>query len=435
MKKLIYLAKQYDCVVGDKFELFYRGVICSMNPYKYDIHIDCIKGMPFPRYFSYLPKEEDCGDYELVLSLRDDYYNVIESASTTLHVVKPIAPAVKNTILCVGDSLTFNGVWCHEGYRRFTQIDGEPRGNGFKDSIELVGTCKKSEIGYEGYGGWSWRHFVTNEIVSSDSCCWIEVKEHCFDSSDQHSIWESNNLLWILESITKNKLKFKRGLNNNSLTPSIGTCFHHVSGGTHYNDVEVLKYQFEKGNPFYDELLQRINFRNYCNINHFKDINYMYVLLSWNGQYQPFNNNFSHFTKYIEAFLDQFHEDFPNGYIRLLGIQSPSINGGLAFSYGASGVYSDAFGEVVTAYNYDSYLEEICCSSKYHHYCKYIDMKAQFDVEYNMPYDKMKVNARSNIVEIIGTNGVHPSMDGYLQIGDVFYRALVSDIAKEQDNE
>ena len=37
----------------------------------------------------------------------------------------------------------------------------------------------------------------------------------------------------------------------------------------------------------------------------------------------------------------------------------------------------------------------------------------------------MKVNNRSEILERIGTNGLHPSIDGYKQIGDAFYRFLV----------
>ena len=32
-KKLLYLAENYDLVIGDTFELFYRGVVRSMNPY------------------------------------------------------------------------------------------------------------------------------------------------------------------------------------------------------------------------------------------------------------------------------------------------------------------------------------------------------------------------------------------------------------------
>ena len=52
-------------------------------------------------------------------------------------------------------------------------------------------------------------------------------------------------------------------------------------------------------------------------------------------------------------------------------------------------------------------------------------MKAQFDVEYNMPAMEVQVNRRNQTKELIGSNGVHPTMNGYLQIGDVFYRALI----------
>ena len=41
MNKLIFIAKSYDLVVGDRFELFYSGIIKSMNPYKYYIKITC----------------------------------------------------------------------------------------------------------------------------------------------------------------------------------------------------------------------------------------------------------------------------------------------------------------------------------------------------------------------------------------------------------
>ena len=135
---------------------------------------------------------------------------------------------------------------------------------------------------------------------------------------------------------------------------------------------------------------------------------------------------------FILTILDRVKEDYPNVKVRLIGIQSPSINGGIAANYGASGNYSDVFGEVATAYNYDSYLEKICEREEYKYYCKYIDMKAQFDVEYNMPCAMMKVNVRSEITELVGTNGVHPTMSGYLQIGDVFYRALVADMKNEK---
>ena len=431
-QKLLYLAKNYDLVIGDRFELFYRGVIRSMNPYKYYIYVTSPKGKPFPRYYEYTPKEGEEGNYPLSISLIDDYGNVIEEASTNLHVVKPIKPNRKVNILCIGDSLTVNGVWPYEAYRRIVKEDGEPKGLGFGDCLNFVGTLRKEEVCYEGYGGWQWKHFVTNEAVSMQSSVWIDVEKHNLDEHDQHSIWKSNNLKWVLESIEEKKLKFKRGEGNYSCLPTIGTIFENIDGGIHKESIDVKGYTFEKGNPFYDEELKGPNFKKYCDKNGFNDIDYFYILLTWNGQYIPYNSDFSHFEPYIKAILDRIHLDYPKANVRLIGIQSPSINGGIAANYGASGPYSDVFGEVCTILNYNEYLEKLCDRDEYKDYCKYIDMKAQFDIEYNMPSTMAKVNNRNNTLERLGTNGVHPTMEGYLQIGDVFYRALVSDLENDK---
>ena len=429
-EKLLYLAKNYDLVVGDKFELFYRGVIRSMNPYKYYIKVSSPKGKPYPRYYTYTPLEGEVGDYPLTITLYDDYLNEIESASTTLHVVKPKKPSRKINILCVGDSLTFNGVWPYEGYRRFTKNDGEPCGLGFGDVLNLIGTCKKEEVGYEGYGGWQWRHFVNNEAVSTTSSVWVEVDSHTLNENDQHSIWQSDKLKWVLESIEDNRLKFKRGEGNYSCLPIIGEEFIDLEKN---RTIKVKKHYFEKGNPFYDEDIKGPNFKKYCLDNNFEGIDYVYILLTWNGQYTPYNRDFSHFEPFIVEILKRLRQDYPGVKVRLIGIQSPSIDGGIAANYGASGFYSDVFGEVTTAYNYDEYLEELCNKEEFKDYCRYIDMKAQFDVEYNMPSEMTKVNARSTVLEKLGTNGVHPTMSGYLQIGDVFYRALVRDMNDESE--
>ncbi len=427
--KLIYLAKQYDLVIGDRFEMFYRGVIKSMNPYKYYIYINCDKGSAYQRYFTYTPKEGDEGDYDLRLALYDDYHNLIEEATTVLHIVKPVKPKRELNILCFGDSLTFNGVWPYEAYRRIIKDDGEPQGLGFKDGLNFVGTMKKEEIGYEGYGGWQWRHFVTNEAVAMNSSLWVEVDHH-LDENDQHSIWESNNLKWVLESITDKKLKFKRGIGNYSCLPTVGEVFTNVEGGLHKEALKIKSYEFEQGNPFYNEVLKGPDFKGYCKKHHYPDLDFIYILLTWNGQYQPYNEDFSHHKGFIKTILNTIHQDFPKALVGLIGIQSPSINGGIAANYGAKGFYHDVFGDLTTAYNYNQFLENLTLSDEYKSYVRYIDMKAQFDVENNMPQAKVKVNNRSNKEEYIGTNGVHPTMEGYLQIGDVFYRALLSDIDK-----
>ena len=430
-EKLLYLPKSYDLVVGDTFELFYRGVIRSMNPYKYYIYVNCEKGTPYPRYYTYTPKDNEVGEYELTITLYDDYHQEIEQAKSILKVVSPKKPKRKVNVLCFGESLTFNGVWPYEGYRRFCKDDGEPKGLGFVNSLNFLGTMKKEEIGYEGYGGWKWREFCTNEAVSTISSVWVDVEKHSLDENDQHSIWTSGNLYWVLESIEEKRLKFKRGAGNYSCNPSVGDTFKHVEGGIHKDELKVLKYEYEQGNPFYDEDIKGPNFKKYCSKHGYDGIDYVYILLSWNGQYIPYNHDFSIHEPFIRMILNRIHLDYPMAKVRLLGIQSPSINGGIAANYGASGYYSDVFGEVSTAYYYDEFLEKLTLEDEYKDYCRYIDMKSQFDVEYNMPSTLLPVNKRNKTTERIGTNGVHPTMEGYLQIGDCFFRALVADMAKE----
>ncbi len=431
--KLIFLSKEYQLVVGDNFQLFYQGVIRSLNYNRYNVVIECKKGNPFPRYFSYTPKKEDVGSYELKLTLTDDYNEVIEFAFTTLKVVEAKSPKEMKHILCVGDSITFNGVWPGEGYRRFTSTDGNPVGLGL-NNINLIGTCKKEIdgkiIGYEGYGSWQWKSFVCDEVISTTSCIWVKTK-HNKTENDQHSIWTTGGLKWILESIEGQKLKFKRGEGNYSITPKIDNLFTHIDGGINHEDIVIDSYEFEQGNPFFDKKQNCNDFKNYVLKNGFERIDYVYILLTWNGQYQPFNHDFSHHEKYMKEFIDRIHMDYPNAKVRLLGIQSPSITGGIASNYGASGPYSNLFGEISTAYFYDQFLEEFASRDEYHDFVKYVDSKAQFDTEYNMPYVMKPVNNRSQILEKIGTNGVHPTMDGYLQLGDVFYRILVHDMNEE----
>lgn len=428
--KLLALAKRYDLVVGDRFEMFYTGIIRCVNPYKYYIHIDCKKGHNYKRYYEFTPTINDVGDHELVLTLYDDYHNIIEQQSTTLHVVEPKKPNKKINILCFGDSLTFNGVWPYEGYRRFTKNDGDPVGLGFTDSINLIGKMKKEDIGYEGYGGWKWSEFCNNDYVNMSSAVWVYT-DHDKTEHDQESIWITNGKKWYLETIEEGRLKFKRGPGNWGMTPDIKDEFVHFEGGIHHDTVKIEKFEFEQTNPFWSEETKGPNFREYVAKNNFAGIDYVYILLSWNGQYIAYNEDFSNHEKYIKIILEAIHRDYPNALVRLMGIQAPSLIGGITANYGCYGVYSDLLGDIVTAFNYDMYLEALCEREEYKDWCRYIDTKAGFDAEYNVPGIETKVNNRSNIKEVLGTNGVHPTMAGYLQIGDVFYRALCADMEEE----
>ena len=426
---LIYLANQYDLVVGDKFELFYTGIIKSMNPYKYYIKITCDKGYAYPRYYTITPKEKDAGKHKLTVELFDDEHNLIEHAETILNIVNPVNLKRNQTILCIGDSLTFNGVWVEEGYRRITKADGEPKGLGFTDACQMIGTCKRGEVGFEGYGGWKWQSYCEKDSVDASAGIWIETK-HNFKDNMQESIWDIMGFKWEMETILKDKIKFKRAPGNYYCGSVInGDITYVAGGGESFNyTISDYTYYFEKSNPFYFKEINDLSFKKYLEKNKFNNPAFIYFLLTWNGQWIPYNNDFSNHEPYIKRLVNKIHEELPNCKIRFISIQLPSLNGGITSTYGCNGPYSDTFGELVTCMNYCKYLEDFTKRNEYKDFMKYIDLKAQFDVEYSIPATFVKVNARSNTLERLGNNGVHPTMEGYLQIGDCFYRALVADL-------
>lgn len=431
MNKIIYLPKEYNLVVGDRFELFFRGIIKLFDPYKNYIKVTCIKGNQYPRYYTFTPSINDIGSYELTVELFDDFHNLIDSDKTILNVVDNKLNEDTKTVLCIGDSLTFNGVWPYEGYRRVTSNSGEPIGLGYKNKLRMVGTCKKEDVGYEGYGGWQWKSYCVKDSYDASFGIWVNIKNHPFDQTDQHSLWDIMGYTWVMETIEENKIKFKRNIGNYYCGNDIHGDIKHISGGNHFDTIKDYTFYFEKSNPFYFDDIKDISFKKYCIKYNFPDLDLVYILLSWNGLYIPYNEDFSDKEVYIKKIIDTIHKDYPKCKVRLIGIQLPSLNGGISLSYGCSGYYSDLFGDIITCFNYNKYLEELTYLDEYKDFVKYIDLKSQFDSEYNMPQFMQKVNNRSDCLEAIGNNGMHPSMNGYLQIGDCFYRNLVKDLKEE----
>ena len=181
-----------------------------------------------------------------------------------------------------------------------------------------------------------------------------------------------------------------------------------------------------KESPFYDSALGDISFKSYCTKNGFSGVDIVYFLLTWNGQgvsYNTFDITKGHFV-YAAKMIDTLHKEYPNAIVRCMGIQMPSQCGGMGYIYGANGGYSEDYGMLVTAMNYNAALEDFCQQSKYKSFVKYVDVAGQFDTEYNMPAADKPVNNRSEVTEKSGTDGVHPSLSGYYQIADAAFRSL-----------
>jgi hypothetical protein len=248
----------------------------------------------------------------------------------------------------------------------------------------------------------------------------------------------TKNVLCIGDSLTSsgvwvaqgsNRYKTAGGTNVNLLgtvssTYSGITVKHEGHGGWQWSSY-VSGYG-DTPSPFWNANNQ-LDFQYYCTKYGYSSIDEVYILMTWNGV----GGTFREFTMASEPFLsakiliDKIHTDYPNAKITCMGIPLPSVNGGLSAYYTLDKSYADNYGQLVSALNYNETLENFCLSAGYSSFMRFVDVKAQFDSEYNMPTSPKAVNTQSSTTEPIGTSmGMHPSTSGYLQIGDAFYRAL-----------
>ena len=421
----IILPDSFDAVVGYKQQLFFRGIIEDLNPLNaYNIKVTgTIDGKQFPRYYEFTPTIS--GVKTFTISLYNRNSNLITSKTCNVNISNAgTNPASAKKVLCVGDSLTAGGYWTGELQRMLAQSGGVPLGLNMSN-IELIGTVGSGVNLYEGYGGKTWDWYI-NETLKSDVI--FNVTSHDKVSADILSIYEdSNTNQWKLESITNaTTLVFSR-LNHNQVPPSSGTLTY-VSGGVNTSAVIYNSFVSEAViNQFWNPLTDELDFQNYISENSFGTIDYVCALLTWNGMGadRALAINHTNLINDAKVFIDKLHSQYPSAKIKLMGIQLPSINGGLGQNYGdGNSNYGNYFGLARTVFGLNLAYQELANDTNYSSFVEFVNVSAQFDNLYNMPYGQTPVNSRSATVEDIGTNGVHPSTDGYLQISDAIFRNI-----------
>ena len=424
----VVLPKSYQAVVGDTLQLFYRGIVEHPNPYIFNIEFISDIGAVYPRYFEITPSEDDVGEHKLTVNVRLSNDTVIAAGECIIEVVRVgDAPQNEVTVLAVGDSLTRSGVWVNEAYRRLTSHGGNPEGNGIPN-VKFIGSVHELSVGYEGYGGWKWESYLKDyDPLKADM---FITTHHNKTARDMHSLWkDEGGAIWSLETIYPEKIKFTRYENHRSEMPSSGTLVHYKNA-EHDEDIIIDGVETGPANPFYDQETRSVNFKSYAKRQGVEKIDYLYTLLTWNGlgAYHMAADAVDVQVKNAKTFLRLFHGDFPDAKVKLMGIPYPSVNGGTGASYGAGSVYSNAYGLCRQVMEMNIAYRELSESDEFSHYVEFINVSGQFDAEYSMPSKEKSVNLRSTEKEVIGTNGVHPTNGGYLQIADAASRNMVARI-------
>ena len=428
----VVLPKKYDLVVGDTFQLYYRGVIEAPNPYVYSIVSICDKGRNFPRYFEYAPTEP--GQHKLTIKVYDAQRNLLGEAETMLNVVTPKAPEKPTTVLVIGDSLTGGGHWINETRRRITETEGAPAGLGFANAVKFIGTQKGyyTDTLNEGYGGWHWDSFLYNV----PGAMWINCPNNR-SVEDQHSLWQDvNGAIWQLETLQIDYLKFNRWKDHTSPRPTAGPLTHYANA-VDTSPIEFTSSSNASGSPFVNPETGEIDFADYCQRHNFEAPDMVYIFLGSNGlmSTEAMTNTREDYVKIVvnkgKKLVDFIKAAFPNVKVKIMGLPLGSVNGGMGANYGAQLPLTNHFDIIHYKMELNTAYQAWCLEDAYKDFMDYIDISGQLDCEYAYPSKEKPVNTRSTVTERIDTNAAHPTKEGYFQIGDAVYRNMVASFCSE----
>ena len=450
-KKLLRLPEKYDLVVGDTFELFFKGISLCLNPdvLYYELHFSDGKsrGNNYTKKYIWTPEAEHIGVHQLDITVRDNFGDVIDTGSVKLNVVdRPVEPEAERVYLFVGASNNNRGVWSGEAYRRLTApadtIVSEADAKASKTmcdglaNFKSIGSKKKSlghtDFYYEGYGGWTFKSYTT-------PC----VRHHCFVyvmgdytgvKLSQHSFYrDCNDHIWKLESISDTKLKLIavdevgggvdsscKGLNiKDDVIPNEGTL--HLASAAGADDAETISYTacaFAEGNPFWSIEKERNDFRAYAAKHQVEKIDEVIVNLGWNSH----NSTPEVFAEGAKVFIDSVLADFPECHISLVSLAIPSRDG-VGTNYGTAWNY---FEKTAKVFDFQDALIALANEEKYRDSVSFVSVIGQIDTDNAYLSKEVPINNRISNTVIMQSNGLHFNISGYEQQGDAIYRHLVT---------
>lgn len=410
-------------VVGDKLQLFYRGIIKAIDPYKYDIVVSCSKGNAFPRYYELTPTVSETLDFSI--SVKNAKGTILAEGSTQIVCKNATSPGTLKNILCFGDSLTSGGEWVNEANRRLTLdtvVDGIAGSN--LNNIAFCGSkTTPNGAGYFGVGGWSWGTYMSQGVtmyranVSNVSSCQVGA------------VYRVNGYLYEVIEVnitagTGTILLSKYSSYSQPAPPASGTLVK--VGGYGDSEISYSSYVEETYSPLWNN--GSADFINYAHENANDQIDVVVTLLTWNdGSGGNDFDNFDSDRNYMTLFGNTLHSQFPAAKWLLLGIQLPSINGGIGQNHGADGV--TAWGVTKSVFNKNDFYQEFANDDSFKSFTKFINISSQFDSENNMQEAETRVNIRNTKTEERGTNAVHPALSGYMQIADIVFRSIIGELA------
>ena len=423
---LLRLPEQYDLVVGDTFELFYKGITFCADASVYDYSVSFAGGEKYGKAFSrkwtFTPTAADIGVHTMEITLWSNEGKILDTEKVKLNIVAaPTSPEEEKVVLIIGDSLTSGGVWPKELQRRLTATGGTPAGLGLSN-ISFIGSKEKDGVRYEGYGGWNFDSYTTANLRNDFMILTGNFRDKV-EAVDQHSTYkDSKNQNWKIEWVTATEMKIICTSASGALPSTEGGTLTHVSGGINHGDIVYTSARRADANPFWDSDAEANDFVAYAEKYGKTRIDEVILFMGWN----EYARTPAEFKTRAARLIDSILADFPDCHISLVGLQIPSRDG-FAQNYGITWPWFPML-EKVFAFE-DSY-RALAADAKYAGRLSVVSVAGQYDAEYNEQKASAAVNNRNPQTEVIGSNGVHPSNYGYLQIADAIYRHMCERLSK-----
>lgn len=435
-------AKVYG-VIGETMQLFCRGIVRAINPYRCYNDFKCAQGKIYERYLEITPALVNGTiptDLTIKHKLIDDQFNESDEITSSLVLTdRPSAsPSSNLNVLCIGASTTSGGQWPSELKRRLTgtRDTGTPAADGLtnitfvgRKALAAASGKRPVDVKVEATGGWRWYTFYTPQ----DALRFLVSGVTSVDIGTNYTYLNENGdtvVITVAEvNITGDSGNIRFTYNPNYSVRGVPAA---ASGtltkkGSSSGDTSIAysSYEAETYCPFYDEQNGVPDFANYADTYCNGQIDVAIFYMGSVNEGIVGNSDLTKVLKRMKTLLDALHTDFPNCKV-IIGCGSGfSTKYGLEYNYNANSRLKSwpyEYGQ----FRYVKAVEEFIKGDGYKDWCYLADTKAEVDSENVFPTSEKTVNTRMSETEVIGTNGAHPTLAGYRMIADCFYRCFVN---------
>ena len=145
---------------GIETNVYFDNIVLTPDSDIYVFDVDCKKGRNDRKRWRFVPDAKDVGEYDWNIKVMDGSGTLAEGK--TKLIVSPAAAGRGRSIsiLVVGDSLTAANVYPIRLFELVSRPGGNPR-------MKMIGSTgpnrqpQKNGVAHEGWGGWTWKTFLT----------------------------------------------------------------------------------------------------------------------------------------------------------------------------------------------------------------------------------------------------------------------------------